>query len=88
MAGSTSSQVKHLRDHASHKAHQISRSVANRLNGHRSSKAKSRTTTNQVEKHCRNWSILSNIAAIVSVGGAVYSLFNKNASIWNKRRFW
>lgn len=88
MAGSTSSQVKHLRDHASHKAHQITNSVAQRLNGHRSTKAKSRSSTTQVEKHCRNWSILSNIAALVSVGSAVYSLLNKNTSIWNKRRFW
>lgn len=87
MAGSTSSQVKHLRDHASHRAHQITSQVAKRLNGH-STKSKGRSSTTQIEKHCRNWSILSNVAAIVSVTGAVYSLLNKNSGLWNKKRFW
>lgn len=34
------------------------------------------------EKHSKYWSILANVAAIVSIGGAVYSLINKPKRFW------
>lgn len=86
-----SSQVRNIKEHPKHKrvAH-IGRSYRSSSSQKKGILANGSKLKNvgRYQKQCRNWSIISNVAAIVSVTGAFYSLLNKNSSLWNKKRFW
>ncbi len=81
MAGTTTSQIKDLRDQSSQDKDTLTQRKTSELEARRGNPIKLMEETLRYEKYCKYWSILSNVAAIVSVSSAIFTIFNK-------RRFW
>jgi hypothetical protein len=85
MAGTSSSQVKNFRDNLTgERSSDRETGVSRRSNEQESRKSPSQLIQQAVrlERWSKYWSILSNIAALVSISSAVYTITKKN------RRFW
>lgn len=79
MANSTHAHIRSIRENSSHKVSHLPHVLSDKRRG--GSSAHLLKETVRYEKYSRLWSILSNVAAIVSVSSALYTTLNK-------KRFW
>ncbi len=89
MAGSTSNaNVKHIKEGGSQQkeSQHFSKQLESELNkkeGKKHSAFELMRETLRYEKYCKYWSILSNIAAVVSVTGAVMNIMKNSVDGYN-----
>jgi hypothetical protein len=84
MAGSTTSHIKSLREPSAPLAHEKETHLLKKnaeIEGKKANPFQLMQETLRYEKYCKYWSILSNVAAIVSVSSAIFG-------VMKKRRFW